>query len=124
MTPILILSVIFITLALVFYSIGVWSERLSGRLKAWHLIFFWMGLVFDTTGTGLMMEMSNADIVSIHGLTGFTAILLMLIHALWATGVLLRKNEKVIVQFHKFSLAVWVIWLIPYLNGFIVSMRR
>jgi uncharacterized repeat protein (TIGR03987 family) len=46
--------VIVINLALVFYSIGVWSERFSGRLKAWHLIFFWLGLVCDTWGTGMM----------------------------------------------------------------------
>jgi uncharacterized repeat protein (TIGR03987 family) len=124
MTPILMLSVIFITLALVFYSIGVWSERLAGRLKAWHLFFFWIGFIFDTTGTGLMMELSNADIISFHGLTGITAIVLMLIHAVWASLVLIKKNEKAIVRFHKFSLVVWLIWLIPYLNGYIVSMRR
>jgi hypothetical protein len=29
-----LLSTIFIILALVFYSSGVWSERLAGRLKA------------------------------------------------------------------------------------------
>jgi hypothetical protein len=30
-------STIIITLALVFYTIGVWSERIAGRLKWWHL---------------------------------------------------------------------------------------
>lgn len=47
-----LLSTILITLALVFYTIGVWRERIAGRLKAWHLIFFWGGFVFDTTGRG------------------------------------------------------------------------
>ena len=45
---------IIITLALVFYSIGVWSERIAGRLKPWHLVFFLLGLACDTTGTGMM----------------------------------------------------------------------
>jgi uncharacterized repeat protein (TIGR03987 family) len=124
MTTQMLLSVILITLALVFYSIGVWSERLAGRLKAWHLIFFWAGFICDTSGTGIMVEMSNANLISVHGLTGLVAILLMLIHAVWATIVLLRKDEKAIVNFHKFSVVVWVIWLVPYLNGFFVSMRR
>ncbi len=119
----MLLSVVFITLALVFYSIGVWSERLAGRLKAWHLGFFWAGLLCDTTGTGIMMEMSGYDIFSMHGLTGVVAILLMLIHALWATLVLARKDERAIVSFHRFSVGVWLIWLVPYLNGFFVSMR-
>jgi uncharacterized repeat protein (TIGR03987 family) len=124
MTVQVLLSVILITLALVFYSIGVWSERLAGRLKGWHLAFFWAGFVCDTSGTGIMMEMSGADVFNIHGLTGLIAILLMLIHAVWASVVLARKNEQAIVNFHKFSLVVWLIWLIPYLNGFIANMRR
>jgi uncharacterized repeat protein (TIGR03987 family) len=119
-----LLSVILITLALVFYSIGVWSERIQGRLKGWHLAFFWAGFICDTTGTGIMMEMSGGDVTSLHGLTGVVAIVLMLIHAVWATVVLLRKNEKMIVNFHKFSLVVWLIWLVPYLNGFFANMRR
>jgi uncharacterized repeat protein (TIGR03987 family) len=124
MTTQMALSVILITLALVFYTIGVWSERLAGRLKGWHLAFFWAGFVCDTSGTGLMMEMSNANFYNVHGLTGLVAIVLMFIHAVWASLVLARKDEKAILNFHKFSVVVWVIWLIPYFNGFIVSMRR
>jgi uncharacterized repeat protein (TIGR03987 family) len=123
MSGITILSMILITLALVFYTIGVWSERLAGRLKAWHLVFFWVGVIFDTTGTGLMFEMAGGIGFNIHALTGLLAILLMMVHAAWATIVLIRRDEKMIVNFHKFSLAVWVIWLIPYFSGFVVSMR-
>lgn len=116
------LSMILITFALVFYTIGVWSERLSGRLKSWHLIFFWGGLVFDTIGTGMMMEMAGQLTADLHGLTGLLAIALMLVHAIWATVVLLRKDERAILNFHKFSLVVWLIWLVPYFSGFFLSM--
>ena len=116
------LSLILITLALVFYSIGVWSERLAGRLKDWHLIFFWGGLIFDTVGTGMMMEMAGRLTADLHGVTGALAILLMLIHAIWATIVLLRKDQRAILNFHKFSLVVWLIWLVPYFSGFFLSM--
>jgi hypothetical protein len=37
------------------------------------------------------------------------AILLMLFHAIWAAIVLVKKNEKMIINFHKFSIFVWVI---------------
>ena len=105
-----------INLALVFYSIGVWSERIQGRLKPWHLAFFGLGLVCDTVGTGLMFEMAGGLTFDVHGLTGMLAIILMLIHAVWAAVVLLRKDAKMIANFHKFSVAVWVIWLVPYLS--------
>ena len=117
------IPLIIISLALVFYSIGVWSERLAGKLKAWHLVFFWLGLVCDTWGTGLMLEMAGGLTYDLHGLTGLLAIVLMLIHAVWATIVLLRKNEKLIVSFHKFSVAVWVIWLIPYFSPMVFRLR-
>jgi uncharacterized repeat protein (TIGR03987 family) len=115
---------IIITLALVFYSIGVWSERIAGMLKPWHLAFFWSGLVFDTWGTGLMMEMSGGLTFDIHSVTGAIAILLMLIHAVWATIVLIRKDEKMINNFHKFSVVVWFIWLIPYFSPMFFGMGQ
>ena len=122
MTSGIMLSTILISLALVFYTIGVWSERFAGRLKGWHLVFFWGGLVFDTVGTGMMMEMAGGLTFDIHGVTGVLAILLMLVHATWASIVLARKDGKAIANFHKFSVLVWVIWLVPYFTGFFVSM--
>jgi uncharacterized repeat protein (TIGR03987 family) len=106
MTGELLISTIFISLALIFYSIGVWSERLAGRLKRWHLVFFWSGLAFDTTGTGIMFQMAGEIGADIHSITGLTAIILMIIHAVWATVVILRKDENAISSFHRFSVIV------------------
>jgi hypothetical protein len=105
MSPI---AIIVINLALLFYSIGVWSERIQGRLKAWHTAFFWLGLICDTWGTGLMFDYVGGMSYDIHGFS----------------GVLLRKDEKMIANFHKFSLVVWVIWLIPYLSPMVLRMAE
>ncbi len=115
-------STIIITLALVFYSIGVWGERISGTLKIWHLVFFWLGFVCDTWGTGMMFEMAGGMTFDVHGLTGLLAIILMLVHAIWATIVLVRKDERWINKFHKFSVVVWLIWLVPYLSPMIIGL--
>jgi uncharacterized repeat protein (TIGR03987 family) len=115
-------AVIVINLALLFYSIGVWSERLQGRLKIWHTAFFWLGLVCDTWGTGMMFDFVGGMSYDIHGVSGLLAIILMFIHAIWATLVLLRKDEKMIVSFHKFSIFVWLVWLIPYFSPMVVGM--
>jgi len=123
MTSELVISAILISFALIFYSIGVWSERIAGRLKVWHSVFFWGGLACDTTGTGIMFEMAGGISSDIHSITGVIAILLMVIHAIWATAVLLRKDERAIMSFHRFSVIVWAIWLIPYFTGFFASMR-
>jgi uncharacterized repeat protein (TIGR03987 family) len=113
---------IIITLALVFYSIGVWSERFSGRLKRWHLVFFVLGLTCDAWGTGMMFEMVGGMTFELHGITGLVAILLMLIHAIWALVVLIKIDEKAIKSFRKFSVAVWAIWLIPYFSPMVFGL--
>ena len=117
-------AVIVINLALLFYSIGVWSERLQGKLKVWHTAFFWLGLVCDTWGTGLMFDFVGGMSYDIHGYSGVLAIALMLVHAIWATVVLVKKNEKMIVSFHKFSIFVWLIWLIPYFSPMVFQIIK
>lgn len=108
--------------ALIFYSIGVWAERIVGRLKWWHLIFFILGLICDTLGTGMMFEFVGGMTFDVHGITGVIAILLMFIHAIWAAVVLIKKDEKAIVNFHKFSIIVWLIWLVPYFSPMFIAM--
>ncbi len=118
----LTIPVLVINLALIFYSIGVWSERLAGRLKPWHATFFWLGIICDTWGTGLMFEMAGGLTFDVHGISGVLAILLMFVHAIWATIVLAKRDERMIASFHKFSVAVWLIWLIPYSSPMVVRM--
>jgi uncharacterized repeat protein (TIGR03987 family) len=118
MSTALIIAIVFINIACLLYTIGVWAERIQHRLKWWHLAFFWGGLLADTTGTTAMSVISGSLFrATFHGITGNTAILLMLFHAVWATIVLVRKNEKLILNFHRFSILVWVIWLIPMISG-------
>jgi len=112
----------FITSALVFYSVGVWGERIVGRLKWWNLAFFVLGLVCDTIGTGMMVEFVGGLTGDVHGISGLTAIILMVIHAVWALAVLLRKDENAIRNFHRFSLFVWVAWLVPFFSPMFVAI--
>ena len=121
----LLYVIIFISLALIFYSVGVWSEKIQGKLKAWHLMFFYFGLACDTTVTLVMEEISKSMGIitsSFHALTGALAIILMFVHAFWATFVLIKKDDVMINKFHKFSIFVWIIWLIPSISGFIFRM--
>ena len=119
----LVFSIVAIVSALICYSIGVWSEKFQGMLKSWHLVFFWIGFGFDTTGTTLMGFMSSGIDFNIHAVTGIIAILLMAFHAVWATVVLARKNLDAARRFHRFSIFVWTVWLIPFFTGMILNMR-
>ena len=131
MSPMLMFASLAITGALIFYTIGVFKERADGRLRGIHLVFFWCGLVCDTTGTTLMSLIARESATAapaIHGITGLAAIILMLFHAGWATFVYLqgkRENAHALERertFHRLSAAVWVAWLVPYVIGMLVGI--
>lgn len=122
MSATLIIAITFIFAALALYTIGVWAEKLRGELHWWHAIVFYCGVVCDSIGTGAMGVIAGGIFqVNLHGLTGALAILLMLIHAIWATVVLVRNDAQMRRKFHKFSLVVWCIWLIPLASGMILG---
>lgn len=57
-----------------------------------------------------------------HAETGALAIILMVVHAVWATMVMARKNREAMARFHRFSAAVWTIWLIPFFCGLLMGV--
>lgn len=122
----LIIPTILITLALAFYSLGVWSERLARWLKPRHVACFWIGFLFDVSGTWAMHRLTQRpfDLCVPHTLAGQLALWLMLVHAIWA-GVVIRKGDVEARQgFHRYSLVVWTIWLVPYFGGMVLGIRR
>ena len=122
----MIASATLITLALVFYSIGVWSEHIARYLKRWHVAAFWIGLAFDVSGTLAMHHIATApfDITEPHTLTGQLALWLMLLHAAWATRVARSGSDEARRGFHRYSLLVWCFWLVPYFGGMYLGMSK
>lgn len=120
----LIAAICVITSALVFYSVGVWSERLQEELKAWHLVFFLLGLCADFVGTGLMEHIAKITNLNdrVHTITGTIALALMLVHAVWALWTYFRGSARAKAHFNRFSILVWCIWLVPYCIGVFMGM--
>ncbi len=120
----MLVSAVLITLALCFYSLGVWAERIARTLRPWHVAAFWTGLAFDVSGTWAMHRLATEpfDLLAPHTLTGQIALWLMLVHAIWATRVAGRGSERARSRFHRFSLVVWLVWLVPYFGGMYLGM--
>ncbi len=128
----LALAIVLITSALVLYSTGVWAERIGGRLRWWHAVTFLAGLVCDASGTAVMTRIAQTSggrqggvaggLSTAMAWTGGLALALMAAHAVWAIVVLVRNRESEILGFHRFSLGVWGIWLVPYFTGMASAM--
>lgn len=127
MSGILSVAIVNITLALVFYTIGTWGERIQHVLKVWHIVFFVLGLCADTVGTTVMSNIASQMDESanvFHAITGLLAIILMAIHAVWAIWTYWKGSEKAKQNFSRFSVFVWAFWLIPYFVGVFMGMSR
>lgn len=117
----MIIAISFISLAGLFYTMAVLAEKAQNKLNWWHVVVFWLGLVFDSIGTTAMSQIAGRFQADFHGLTGMFAILLMFIHTIWATWVLHSENNYLKINFHKLSIFVWLIWLIPMISGVLFS---
>ncbi|QCP05056.1 MULTISPECIES: HsmA family protein [Brevibacterium] len=126
-------AIVFITAALLFYTAGVWAEHLKKELRWSHVVLFGLGLVCDVTGTELMRRIAasgGADfsgstagiLTSVMAITGALALVLMAVHLIWAIVVMVRGTEQARATFHRFSLIVWAIWLVPYFTGMAGAM--
>ena len=80
--------------------------------------------MFDVSGTLAMGKLSKDpfNLLDLHTLTGQIALWLMFVHAIWATYVVRKGSESSRIKFHRYSIIVWLIWLIPYFGGMIMGM--
>ena len=124
MPTVVVVAVALMFAAFTLYSVGVWAVVLSRRLRPWHAGCFWAGFLLDTAGTDIMRRLAGGIHWSLHTATGVAALLLMLLHALWATRVLIRGDDRALLGFHRISLTVWGIWLIPFVTGLILGGRH
>lgn len=101
----LLAAIVIISMALIFYSVGVWSERIQGRLKGWHVTAFGLGLVCDFVGTAFMAELVRltGQDNRLHAVLGSIAVFLMAIHALWAFWTFRERVPPGETQFQPFQ---------------------
>jgi uncharacterized repeat protein (TIGR03987 family) len=117
-------AIVFINFAAFLYTLAVLSEKIQGVLKRWHVLVFWLGLGCDSIGTTAMSKIVGTFQFNFHGITGLFAIVLMILHSIWATRVLHSNNNHLKTNFHKLSFKVWLIWLIPMTTGLIIGISK
>lgn len=119
-------AIIWMNLALVFYSWAVFSGRRQG-LHRRHLIIFGIGLLCDFLGTRQMnlFALTHGKAPEWHNITGIASLGGMAFHFLLAlVASLTNRAEAVNLVFHRVSLTIYTCWLIAFLSGAISGMMR
>lgn len=117
-------AVIWMNLALVFYTWAVFSARRKGLHKR-HLFIFGFGLLCDYVGTHLMLlhGLSTGVVPEWHILIGIASLSGMAFHFLLAlTAALVRRAEAVNRLFHRVSLSIYSAWLVAFVTGSIAGI--
>jgi uncharacterized repeat protein (TIGR03987 family) len=117
-------AVIWMNLALVFYTWAVFSARRQG-LHRRHLFLFGAGLGCDYVGTHLMLlyGLATGVVPEWHILIGIASLSGMAFHFLLALAAsLVRRAEAVNRLFHRVSLGIYTAWLIAFITGSIAGI--
>lgn len=124
MPRVVLAALVLMFTAFALYSVGVWAVVRAKHLRSWHAGCFWAGVLLDSAGTEIMRRLAGGFRWNLHTATGAAALSLMLLHAAWASIVLLRRDERALRTFHRISLTVWVIWLVPFVTGLLLGRHR
>lgn len=139
MKPTVIAGLLFVTAALVLYSLGAWGAfRKKGASKK-DLVFLWAGLAGDLLGTLMMSIQSTADVATKAAGTymatlplGTTTLILennlktylalaevvLMLAAIIAAGMaLMRKNEKLALLVSRLIFAPWALFVVVFVMG-------
>lgn len=120
----LIQAVIWMNLALLFYTWAVFSARIKG-LHRKHLFLFGFGLICDYLGTHLMLlyGISTGIIPEWHILIGIISLSGMAFHFILAfIAAMVSQTDAVNRLFHRISLSIYSGWLIAFVTGTIAGV--
>jgi uncharacterized repeat protein (TIGR03987 family) len=120
----LLQAVIYMNLALIFYTWAVFSARRRG-LHRKHLLIFGVGLVCDYIGTHLMLRYGRAEGImpDWHIVVGIASLAGMAFHFLLAfIAAMVRRAEAVNRLFHRVSLIIYSSWLIAFCSGAVAGI--
>ena len=119
-------AVIWMNLALLFYTWAVFSGRRHG-LQTRHLIAFGIGLACDYLGTSDMTRLSVSydRALEWHYYAGMASLAGMAFHFLLALAASILGRAAVANRvFHRVSLTIYTCWLIVFASGAIYGMLR
>jgi uncharacterized repeat protein (TIGR03987 family) len=119
-------AVIWMMLALIFYTWAVFSGRRQG-LHRKHLIIFGAGLICDFLGSNQMNLIATAygKPPLWHSISGIASLSGMAFHFLLALiASCTNRAEAANLVFHRVSISIYSCWLLAFFGGAVAGMIR
>jgi uncharacterized repeat protein (TIGR03987 family) len=125
MSPILMAGTAIVHLALICYTIGIFTEQRQRRVTRRVVTFLTAGVIFDVVATGCMIVGSSSGPFTAHGLLGFSSLAAMLVE----TGLAWRHRQRqgeaeVPIWLHRYSRIAYSWWIVAYITGAFLVMSK
>jgi len=127
MNHILLTGVVVVILALLFYSIGVFTEQRSKLIGKKVLTFLSLGLLFDITATCCMIIGSSNSAFTFHGFIGYAALLAMSIETILAYRHYIQNGIKKQISngLHLYTRYAYILWVVVFITGsLLIQMNK
>jgi hypothetical protein len=114
---------LFVIFALLFYTLGIFSERRTRTVTPFVLGCLSFGVLADLIATALMILGSSKEIFSLHGIIGYSALSGMLIDNVLIWRIRFKHGLGVSMPrwLHIYSHIVYVGWIMAFISGGILA---
>ena len=126
MNSTLIIGVVIVTGALIFYSMAIWTEQRQKVYTPFILTTLTIGVSLDMTATAFMIAGSRNYPFTVHGLLGYSALSAMLVDTVltWRYWRSEKKHQPVTRGLHVYTRLAYLWWVIAYPGGWFNCVTR
>jgi hypothetical protein len=127
MKPILIAGISIVNLALISYSIAIFSLLKSSVVRKKVLVFLSIGVVFDITATLCMVIGSRQGALTLHGIIGYSSLAGMLIDTIFSYrhAIIKGKDSLIGSSFRTGTRIAYFYWVLAYITGaLLIGLRH
>lgn len=123
---VIIVGVIFIHIALVLYSVFIYKENKHRRATKGVLWFITTAVVFDVSATVCMMLGTVEKYFTLHGILGYTALVVMITDAVFIWRHWNKHGSEVPFSdtLNRNSKLGYILWLIAFGTGEMLAVMN
>jgi hypothetical protein len=120
-----LIAIVIVTLALLCYTVGTVSQQRTRRITSGALGFLTIGLVFDVVAT-IFMILGSGQLISLHGVLGYSALGGMLVEVAVAWRWRLRNGDRPVTDgMRRYARLAYGYWVVAFISGgLLVGMAR
>ena len=121
---VIVVGVILIHIALVLYSIFIYKERKYKRATNGVVGFITVAVTFDVLATVCMMIGTVEQYFTLHGILGYTALVVMLADAffIWRHRIRLGAEVPFSDTLNRNSKLGYILWLVAFGTGELLAV--